>query len=126
MVSLVITGAMCFALLGYTAYITNRRKPGSHCHVYGPLYFVAFSIPLILADPMRHVLMDYHVRLHFVFAFDDSSVRNLEDTLCLTMLCLTRFPLQAISDDFSMYRDDCDSETVSCLSVAVRSSLLSS
>lgn len=84
MVSVFITGAMCLALLGYTAYISKRRQPGSHCHVYGPTYFVVASLPLILADPLRHVLMDYG----------------------------------ALPDSFSMYRDDCDSETVACLSVA--------
>jgi len=37
-------------------HAASRR--GTHLHRFGPTYLVLLSLPLVLADPMRHVLQD--------------------------------------------------------------------
>jgi len=41
----------------YTLYTVKRRSP-PHWNKYGPLYLTLISVPLIMADLLRHVLQD--------------------------------------------------------------------
>lgn len=59
-ISFGITLGMMLILCGYVAF-TIKRRYGSHCNKYGPLYCVAVATPLIMADLTRHVLQDTKV-----------------------------------------------------------------
>jgi len=48
---------MLLSILAYTFYKAQFRT-GSIVTHWGPLLFVALSFPLIMADPMRHLLQD--------------------------------------------------------------------
>ena len=54
-VSFGLTLAALTNLAQYTAWKAKTRR-GTHWHVYGPTYLVSLSIPLVMADLLRHVL----------------------------------------------------------------------
>lgn len=82
-VSLILTAVLMAFLIAFIAY-GSRNRWGTTWQIYGPTILVCIAYPLILADPLRHVLVDKEV-------WTDSSA--------------------------AMYRSDCDSETIRCLSV---------
>jgi len=55
-----VTAAMLVAMLIYTIY-SLRNRWGEFCQKYGPLVMVAVAFPLILAEPLRHILQDQEV-----------------------------------------------------------------
>jgi len=63
-------------------------RKGSHWNRYGPFYLCALAVPLVIADIVRHLLKDYDM-----------------------------LP-PALNQALSEYRNDCDAESVQCLSVA--------
>lgn len=82
-VSFILTAVLMGFLVIFIAYGTRNRW-GTRWQIYGPTILVSIAYPLIIADPLRHLLVDKNVWT------DDSA---------------------------SMYRSDCDSETIRCLSV---------
>jgi len=59
-VGIAITGVMLLAMTIYVGYGTRKRWGGG-CHKYGPLILVLIAFPLILMEPLRHVLQDTNV-----------------------------------------------------------------
>jgi len=57
---LAVTAAMLLCMLIYTIY-SLRSRWGGFCQKYGPVLLVAISIPLILAEPLRHILQDQEI-----------------------------------------------------------------
>jgi len=55
--SFVLTLVMLLALLAYVVRCSKRRR-GTTWKKYGPTILTIISIPLIMADPSRHVLQD--------------------------------------------------------------------
>jgi len=41
-------------------YHKSKKRPLPHLHRWGPFYCCLLSIPFVMADLSRHVLMDYH------------------------------------------------------------------
>jgi len=82
-INITLTSIMMLIVIGYVAY-HSRTRFGSHWQVFGPLYLTIVSSLLILADPTRHMLLDFDI-----------------------------WP----ADYLSEYRDDCDDESIACLSV---------
>jgi len=57
-IALSITSTMMAVLLAYTLYKTrDRRRP--FCRKFGPFLCICVATVLIVADPLRHVLMDH-------------------------------------------------------------------
>jgi hypothetical protein len=52
-----LTAAMLIAMISYVAYGLKKRW-GHGCKRYGPLIFVCVAFPLIIAEPLRHILQD--------------------------------------------------------------------
>jgi len=68
------------AMLSYTIYsLKNRGMP--HCNKYGPLYFVAASVPLVMADLTRHVILDH---VHVWWLLEYRAMCGSETVKCLT------------------------------------------
>jgi len=57
--SIIITAALMLALFLYTLR-GSRVRSGTHVDKYGPSYLVGFAVPLVLADLVRHVLLDHY------------------------------------------------------------------
>jgi len=88
-VSFAVTGAMMIGINLYMFYgaLKKRGHLRSHWKRYGPLYFTIVAGLLIMADLIRHLLLDQGV--------------------------WSPGPWPGGSE----YRDDCDAENLSCLSV---------
>jgi len=56
-VGFAVTAAMLIAMTAYTAH-GLRKRWGGGCHKYGPFLLVAISFPLIIMEPLRHILQD--------------------------------------------------------------------
>jgi len=52
---------MMLFLMAYTAKESRHRTGGTSWHRYGPTILIMISVPLVLADPTRHVLQDANV-----------------------------------------------------------------
>jgi len=50
-------------LMAYTAKKSRDRDGGTFFHQFGPLIVVMISVPMVLADPTRHVLQDANLWL---------------------------------------------------------------
>lgn len=58
-ISLAVTGFMMLLVIGFIWYsLRHRSRRRGCCHYYGPLILIVSSVPLILAEPMRHLLQD--------------------------------------------------------------------
>jgi len=53
-----VTLAMLMGMIAFVAFGSTKRGGGTYLHQYGPLYLTLLSFPLIMADPLRHVLQD--------------------------------------------------------------------
>src|SRR5687767_9203899 len=51
---------MMLVLMAYTAR-TSQRRSGTKWQRYGPMILVMVSVPLVMADPTRHVLQDANI-----------------------------------------------------------------
>jgi len=51
---------MLLVLMAYTA-AASRHRSGTNWYRYGPMILVMISVPLVMADPSRHVLQDANV-----------------------------------------------------------------
>ena len=61
-ISLGLTSAMMALVLGFTLHARRRRlRRATFCGRNGPALLVALAVPLILADLVRHVLLDLNV-----------------------------------------------------------------
>jgi len=59
-VGLAVTAAMLIGMLVYTIY-SLRNRWGECWRKYGPLIFVCIAFPMIIAEPLRHILQDNDV-----------------------------------------------------------------
>jgi len=73
---------MMIAMLAYTIYSLRNRAP-PHCNKYGPLYFVIASVPLVMADLTRHLILD-HVSVHWLLEYRKGC--GHETVVCLTVV----------------------------------------
>jgi len=69
-------------MLIYTIY-SIRRRTGTHWQRFGPTYFVALAVPLVMADLTRHLLLDH---LHISELKEYRSGCDDENVRCLTVL----------------------------------------
>lgn len=72
----------------YTWWKGAERK-GSHLHRYLPLYLVLASIPLIMADPTRHVLQDADIwrpPSSSMYIGGDCDPKGLKGFMCLSLV----------------------------------------
>jgi hypothetical protein len=49
------------AILIYTG-VHSRTRRGSHLKVYGPTYLAVIAFPLVLINPLDHILMDNNIK----------------------------------------------------------------
>jgi len=69
-------------MLIYTIY-SIRKRTGTHWQRFGPTYFVALAVPLVMADLTRHLLLDH---LHISELKEYRSGCPDENVRCLTVL----------------------------------------
>jgi len=82
LVSFCVTLTMMIAMLAYTIYSLRNRAP-PHCNKYDPLYFVIASVPLVMADLTRHLILD-HVSVHWLLEYRKGC--GHETVVCLTVV----------------------------------------
>jgi len=59
-VGVAVTAVMLILMIAYTAY-SLRNRWGGCWQKYGPLILVSIAFPLIIAEPLRHILQDNDV-----------------------------------------------------------------
>jgi len=68
-------------MLAYTIYGIKART-GTRWHRYGPTFFVALAVPLVMADLCRHLTLDH---MHVGWMLEYRSGCGSETVRCLTV-----------------------------------------